>query len=164
MGKMESFLEAPVPFVVGTIRNPKNMTIPKDVVVLNVPKGLLQHSEVFAPLPRYENLERKCSTFVQELLSSFGNEVPYKTTKLQNQLVDSICTVFETHFDSLFANFHNYTICNKSDPSTPISIFMKDSFLDDIEEDELPFIEPFISSQAFFEYSDQRLRMRDSQN
>lgn len=49
-----------------------------------------------------------------------------------------------------------------SDPLTPISVFMKDSFLEDIEEDELPFIEPFINSQAFFEYSDVRLRTRDS--
>ena len=99
---------------------------------------------------------------MSELLSSFGEELPYKTTKVQRQLVDSICTVFETHFDSLFANFHNYTICNMSDPLTPISIFMKDSFLDDIEEEELPFIEPFIASQAFFEYSDHRLRKRDN--
>ena len=98
---------------------------------------------------------------MQELSDSFGGQPPYSTTTVQRQLVDSICTVFETHFDSLFANFHNYTICNMSDPLTPISVFMKDSFLDDIDESELPFIEPFIESQAFFEYSDQRLRRRD---
>ena len=50
-----------------------------------------------------------------------------------------------------------------SDPLTPISIFMKESFLDDIEDEDLPFVEPFISSQAFFEYSDIRLRKRDGE-
>lgn len=107
--------------------------------------------------------ERKCFGFINELKSSFATELPYKTSKVQRQLVDSICTVFETHFDSLFADFHNYTICNMSDPLTPISIFMKESFLDDIEDEDLPFVEPFISSQAFFEYSDIRLRKRDGE-
>lgn len=77
-------------------------------------------------------------------------------------LVDSISTVFENHLVSLFANFHNYTICNKTDPERPITVFMKESFLSDIEDDStLEFIEPFLETQTFFHYSDTCLRKRD---
>lgn len=160
--KMESFLEAPVPFVVGAVSLPTD--IPDDVVVVDVTQDEVRSPEVIADLPNLDDLRRKTSSLVEDLENSFGGEIPYETTVVQRQLINSICTMFVTHFDSVFASFHNYTICNMSDPLTPISVFMKDSFLDDIEESELPFIEPFISSQAFFEFSDNRLRLRDSDN
>lgn len=158
--KMDNFLEAPVPFVVGTINLPEN--IPDDVIIVNAIEDNVLSHEPIVDLPKLDELERKCLGFVNELKESFGGELPFTTTKLQRQLVDSICTVFETHFDSLFANFHNYTICDMSDPLTRVSVFMKDSFLDDIEPEEIPFLEPFIETQAFFEYSDHRLRRRDN--
>jgi hypothetical protein len=48
-----------------------------------------------------------------------------------------------------------------NDPTKPISVFIKESFLEDIPESECAFIEPFLSTQMFFQYSDKRLRKRD---
>jgi len=38
---------------------------------------------------------------------------------------------------------------------------MKDSFLADIPTQAREFIDPFLSTQMFFHYSDKRLRKRD---
>ena len=38
---------------------------------------------------------------------------------------------------------------------------MKESFLDDIPAQAREFIDPFLSTQMFFQYSDKKLRKRD---
>ena len=53
---MENFLEAPVPFVVGTIKNPYETQIPDDIFILHAPKDLLISSEPIASLPNWEEL------------------------------------------------------------------------------------------------------------
>ena len=70
---MESFLEAPVPFVVGTTRDPKQMEIPSDVVVLDATKDELVSSEPIAPLPKWDELYPfiLCSFLSVILLFSF---------------------------------------------------------------------------------------------
>ena len=93
-------------------------------------------------------------------LSKGGRETtPYHTTRDQVYLIESISTIMENYFSSLFANFHNYTIRDLTDPANPISVFIKESFLCDTHDTS--FFAPFLSSQIFFHYSDKRLRKRD---
>lgn len=54
--KMENFLEAPVPFVVGTIRKPESIEIPDDVLVLSAPTDTLISNEPLPPLPQFDEL------------------------------------------------------------------------------------------------------------
>lgn len=77
------------------------------------------------------------------------------------EVIYNISTVFETHLGAIFANFENYTICNMSDPSRPISVFIKESFVEDIPETLCDFIVPFLETQIFFQFSDRKLRKRD---
>jgi len=106
--------------------------------------------------------KKKLDVYIKKLNGTFKKDIPYRTTKEQLALVENISTTFENYFSSLFANFHNYTICNKTDPENPITVFMKESFLDDIEDEAaLAFIEPFLGTQTFFQYSDKHLRKRD---
>lgn len=62
----------------------------------------------------------------------------------------------------MFANFNNYTICNTTDPEKPITVFMDDSFLEDIENDDSrEYIALFFKTQTFANYRDKCLRKKD---
>jgi len=62
----------------------------------------------------------------------------------------------------LFDGFRNYCIRDLTQRNKPITIFMKDSFLESIPKPDLPFYNAFLSTQMFFDYQDKRLRREDS--
>lgn len=105
--------------------------------------------------------KQQCFGHLKRMSDTFGPEPPYKTSREQLGSVDTLCFTFRKYFKSLFVNFDDYTICNKSDPLNPITVFMKESFLADVDPASLPFLEAFVNTQAFFTYSDKRLRKRD---
>jgi hypothetical protein len=73
--KMESFLEAPVPFVVGTVRLPDH--IPDDVVILDVLEDEVRSAEVIADLPQLEELYPSKSLWpIPPSLSPFSSPFP----------------------------------------------------------------------------------------
>lgn len=161
--KINNLLDAPVPFVAGCVSLPSE--VPSDVVILDISKNQILTNNPLPVFPKMPELKKKCGTYLRELEESFKSEVPYRTSKEQLTLVQSISTMFETHLESLFSNFNNYTICNMNDPTTPISAFMKESFLEDLtEENEVSFYEPFFATQLFMQYSDKRLRKQDLKN
>jgi len=157
-------LEAPVPYVIG-ITNNSNFTVPDDVVVFDVQKDSYKSSTPIPIIPGYRALKKQCTKYLKDLNNTFKMEngsPPYNTTKKQLSIVENISTTFENHFGSWFAHFDNYTICNKTNPEQPITVFMKESFLADIEDNAtLDFIEPFLETQTFFHYSDKCLRKKD---
>jgi hypothetical protein len=105
--------------------------------------------------------EKKCAPLLKTLKDTF-TETPYYTTAEQLACVQSLSTEFEIHLNSLFDNFHNYTICNLTDPSTPVTVFLNESFLEDIPDTHArEFIEPFLSGQIFFHYQEKRLLKKD---
>jgi len=69
--KMESFLEAPVPFVVGTVSLPSR--IPDDIVVLDVTKDEVRSPEVIADLPNLDDLYPFLPSSLSPSLSSCGS-------------------------------------------------------------------------------------------
>jgi len=155
--KMHNFLDAPVPFVVGLTELPAVM--PDDIIVVNVDKNKVIAKAPIPRLPGYKDLVKRCTVYHEQLKKTFGKTPPFQTTKEQMSLVDSLSTVFETFFTKMFTNFHNYTMRNLTDPSKPISVFMKDAFLFDHPHES--FLTPFVETQVFFDYQDKRLRKRD---
>ena len=161
--KLPSLLEAPVPYIIGVTFLPSSEHIPDDAILLDVRKDSIKSTMPVPLLPNSKELKKKCSSDIKQLNHSFKKGIPFKTTKEQLSHVESISTIFETHLISFFANYHNYTICNRTDPAQPITVFMKDSFLVDIPADAREFIDEFLDTQMFFQYSDKRLRKRDKQ-
>jgi len=156
---MSSMLEAPVPFLIGLTSLPSDLA--NDVLVLDVQNKKFISPDPVPLFPRANTLQMKCEGYLNKLRQSFKSEIPFHTSKEQLSLVENISLAFEDHFTSLFAHFHNYTICNMNDPTTPITVFIKESFLEDMPASDCAFIEPFLSTQMFFQYSDKRLRKRD---
>jgi hypothetical protein len=96
------------------------------------------------------------------LVKSYGKSLPYRTSKEQMSIVEQISSVFESAFAMLFANFHECTIRDLTDPENPITVFMKESFLAELTDTD--FTKPFLESQIFFDYSDKKLRKRDDKH
>jgi len=101
---------------------------------------------------------------LKPLLSSFNSEIPFQTTEDQLSWVQQIGVALEIHLSSLFDNFKSYTIRSMTNPNNPVAVFMTESFLEDIEDPSiLQFIEPFLSSQIFTQYSEYKLMKQDQE-
>ena len=54
------------------------------------------------------------------------------------------------------------TCLNRTDSEKPITVFLKDSFLNDQPRVSRPFLIRFLETRIFFQYCDQRLRQIDA--
>lgn len=165
-----TIFSAPVPFLVGVDMVPPKGEIPPDVVVVDV-----ERDRVFnlgpngAPqLPRWKELEIKIRPLYKELLRElpidprtppyqFANDVVF-------HLVEEMCTLLKSHFLSLFNDFHKHCIKDLTDNNKPITVFVKDSFLDQTPKQDRPFFQQFLQTQMFFAHSDSRLRAADAKS
>jgi len=152
-------IEAIPPFIMGIDTLPEE--IPPEIVIIDVLKNRVISNDPIPIIPHCAALEKKCTPILQTLRDTF-TEIPYYTSAEQLACVQSISTEFEIHLSSLFDNFDNYTICSMTDPTKPITVFMNESFLEDIPDPKVrEFIEPFLLSQIFFHYQEKRLLKRD---
>lgn len=165
-----TMISAPVPFLVGVDSLPPKSEIPNDVVIVDVerdrvlnlgPGGALQ-------IPRFKELEIKIKPLYKELLRElpidprmpsygFASDVIY-------HLVEEICTTMKAHLLSLFADFHKHCIKDLTDNNQPITVFIKESFLDRTPKADRAFFQAFLQTQMFFAHSDARLRKADEKN
>ncbi len=91
-----------------------------------------------------------------------GSRVPYTVAEEQRSNCEAVAMLLQTHFSSLFANFRTYSLCDRTDMEKPITVFLKDSFLNDQPRSAKPFMTRFLETQLFFQYCDQRLRQIDA--
>eukprot|EP01100_Stratorugosa_tubuloviscum_P007116 TRINITY_DN2992_c1_g2_i1.p1 TRINITY_DN2992_c1_g2~~TRINITY_DN2992_c1_g2_i1.p1 ORF type:complete len:711 (+),score=304.94 TRINITY_DN2992_c1_g2_i1:79-2211(+) len=159
--KMFSFLEAPVPFIVGTTKLPE--LCPPDVIVINVSKKKIESSQLIPLLPNITELKKKIEPYIKELdrTKEPNLERPYVTTEEQYTLLRGISTNFQIFFSNLFANFYEHTLRDCTDSNNPITVFLKESFLAAQSNDDIKFMKPFCETQMFLQFSDQCLRTRD---
>lgn len=165
-----TMISAPVPFLVGVASLPPKSEIPNDVVVVDVerdrvmnlgPGGALQ-------IPRWKELDIKIKPLYKELMQklpmdsrtpsyAFASDMVY-------HLVEEICTLVKAHLLSLFTDFHKHCIKDLTDNNKPITVFLKESFLDQTPKADRPFFQAFLQTQMFFAHSDARLRKADEKS
>jgi len=75
--------------------------------------------------------------------------------------VKRISALFEKYLSSLFQEFPKHCIRDLTQKDTPITIFMKDSFLEGVPQKDRPWFKKFLETQIFSQYCDQRLRSAD---
>jgi hypothetical protein len=165
-----TMISAPVPFLVGVTTLPPKSEIPNDVVVVDVERDrVLNLGPGGAPqIPRFKELEIKIKPLYKELMRelpldprtpmyAFASDVVF-------HLVEEICTTMKAHLLSLFTDFHKHCIKDLTDNNKPITVFLKESFLDQTPKVDRPFFQAFLQSQMFFAFSDARLRKADEKN
>jgi len=168
---MHGLLEAPVPFIIGLtnvdqkIRN-NQILVPGDVIVVNLERKSIHSNQVVPGLPSswardYESAFRVHYYNLQETFEK--HHIPYVTTSIMARLSKRISALFEKYFDSMFADFKSYCIRDMSDRVNPISVFLKQNFLDSIPSIDRPWFSMFLETQMFSQYCDKRLRKIDEQ-
>eukprot|EP01104_Vermistella_antarctica_P008294 TRINITY_DN2070_c0_g2_i1.p1 TRINITY_DN2070_c0_g2~~TRINITY_DN2070_c0_g2_i1.p1 ORF type:complete len:1127 (+),score=295.60 TRINITY_DN2070_c0_g2_i1:341-3721(+) len=171
---LSAFLSAPVPFLVGVTTPPVNEDdCPSDVIRILVDTNQVVCEEDVPELPSLSDLKRKLAPYLRELKKTLpqrsasncpADKLPYDTTKEQLNYVQGVSTVFESYFSNLFSSFNAHTIRDMTDPDRPITVFLKDSFVLEAEQQRSggsEFLSQFLDTQMFFHYSDEKLRKRD---
>jgi len=159
--KLFSLIDAPVPFIIGFTQKPTS--VPDDVIVYDLEDKSLKTPEILPEIPRFREFELEFLKYYNQLKSTFEvNKTPYVTTSKQLRLAKHISGLFEKYLSSLFDGFRNYCIRDLTQRNKPITVFMKDSFLESIPKADLPFYTAFLQTQMFFDYQDKRLRVEDA--
>jgi len=159
--KLNSLVDAPVPFIIGFTSKPPN--IPPDVIVFDLEEKTLKITEILPDLPKFREFEVEFLKYYNQLIRTYDpKKTPYATTSKQLRLAKHISGLFEKYLSSLFDGFRNYCIRDLTQRNNPITIFMKDQFLESIPKVDHSFYNNFLQTQMFFDYQDKRLRREDS--
>mmetsp|Transcript_7226 Transcript_7226/g.10025 ORF Transcript_7226/g.10025 Transcript_7226/m.10025 type:complete len:665 (+) Transcript_7226:51-2045(+) len=177
--KLASLLEAPVPFVAGATKLPRGFEVPYDVIIVNLQDRTIISKETVPPLPSFSQFEPEFKTLYNELIGTFSSEdspkgrtglvlptftpnssnpnYPYVTTSKQLRLAIKISKLFERYLSSLFAAFQTFCIRDMTDKEHPITIFMKESFLESIPRQDHAWHNLFVETQMFFNWQSAKL-------
>ncbi|KAK8654169.1 hypothetical protein V6N13_128142 [Hibiscus sabdariffa] len=167
--RMLDFLDAPVPFVVGVQDKPADMKMrTSNLVQVNLAKK--QVKTCYTPqLPRRKELVSELGPIHSRLYfeGSIAKKHPtYRCNEAQAEAATQFLTVMREYLESLCANLRSHTITNVQSNDDrvgtylvllPVSILLKDSFIDSFPADDRPFIKMFVDTQLFTVLSDSRL-------
>jgi len=158
--KMHSLLEAPVPFVVGVVQQPE--TWPSDVILLNLDDKLLYQASPLPDFPKFKGFENEFPALYSELKKTWvKDEKPYVPTSKQLRLSKKISSLFAKSLSYMFSTFREHCITDMSQKNTPITVFIKESFLESIPREDQNWFATLLETQTFFHNIDNRLRKID---
>eukprot|EP01114_Cavostelium_apophysatum_P009262 TRINITY_DN22364_c0_g1_i1.p1 TRINITY_DN22364_c0_g1~~TRINITY_DN22364_c0_g1_i1.p1 ORF type:complete len:611 (+),score=139.01 TRINITY_DN22364_c0_g1_i1:93-1925(+) len=165
---LTSLLDAPLPFILGLPRLPPKL--PDDVIIVELDSGAsvvtMNEAEVgeIPPIPKRKELESEFMKIHGELMKTYTKgQIPYKTTSKQLRLSKQIVSCCEKHLSSLFSTFPYFCIRDLTESSTPITIFIKDAFLNHASvKGDINWFTPFLDTQMFFQFQDEKLRKADA--
>eukprot|EP01113_Clastostelium_recurvatum_P009386 TRINITY_DN14519_c0_g1_i2.p1 TRINITY_DN14519_c0_g1~~TRINITY_DN14519_c0_g1_i2.p1 ORF type:complete len:609 (-),score=165.40 TRINITY_DN14519_c0_g1_i2:42-1868(-) len=163
-----TMLESPVPFLIGVTTLPPKGEIPPDVIIVDVKEDRVYCKEGLPRLaiPRHKELESKFRPLHIDLIRELSPDVrpiPYVTSPAVLQMVEGLAGVIQTHLTAIFADFHKHCIRDLTDSSSPITVFIKESFLAQTPKQDQPWLKEFFQTQTFFAFSDKKLRSSDEQ-
>jgi hypothetical protein len=113
---------------------------------------------------RSSQIDAPLKKLAKSFTTNHHNGIPYDPTAEEHEQVSIVCSMFQTHISNLFQNFRNHCITDVSDPTNPVSVFIKENFIlieyEDSKEDQ-EFMRMFLETQLFFDFSDKQLRTKD---
>ncbi len=89
------------------------------------------------------------------------DEIPYVPTSKQLRLSKKISSLFAKALSNMFSSFREHCITDMSQKNTPITVFIKESFLESVPREDLNWYATLLETQTFFHYMDNRLRKMD---
>jgi hypothetical protein len=155
---LESFLEAPCPFLIGMLKRPSE--IPSDVVVVQIQDGSLTVKEPIPSLRCLFTMRKKLEPLYKDLERTY-RESNYWPTDEQKPILAEMRALLQDTIDESFKSFNQHTIRDLTNPAKPITVFLKDSFLCSLPTRDSEFFTVFLGTQIFFQYCDQKVRSRD---
>lgn len=163
--RLHSFLEAPVPFLVGVVELPARDQLPAEVILLNLDADtFLQGGDSLPALPEEEELDQQLRSVEKQFkkISSARLKPSAALSVEQSQLLARMGRVLQDHFVSCLGDYRRHCIRDMTDKAKPITVFLKDSFLAEASDEDRPFYTAFFDTQTWFHYSDRLLRSADA--
>lgn len=159
--------EAPVPFIAG-LANPKLIKAAREanpeliIVDLTARKIHCPDDVVVPPIPNSKNLSHAIDQYVVPLKKSFDKYLPpYKATKTQKDLVTELLRLLEQYITPYFEAFRRHCVTSLTDN---VTVFLKETWLlEETDPVSLEFFQPFLETQIFSHWCDQKLTEIDQQ-
>lgn len=164
-----AYLEAPVPLLVGLTRQPRTSSTDRFFVV-NVHTGEVQCTKPLPSIPNSKELIPKLEGMLRS--SRLAGSAPATGIKHVSpawfsgeeniRQIDSFSNILKEHFLKIFESFESYCITEVG-KSSSVSVFMRESFVENASPEDKTFLNEFIQTQIFINYEDTRLRLLDIQ-
>lgn len=161
-----AYLEAPVPLLVGLTRQPRTQSTERFFVV-NVHTGEVQCTKPLPNLPNSKELVPKLEEMLKK--SNLSNGAMYGLKGISEswfsgeeniRKIETFSNILEAHFLKIFEPFESYCITEVG-KSPSVSVFMRESFVENAQPEDKAFLDEFIQTQTFINYEDARLRLLD---
>ncbi|XP_022991951.1 uncharacterized protein LOC111488447 isoform X1 [Cucurbita maxima] len=159
-GKMFDLLDAPVPFIVGTLNRPTDVKMKtSNLVIVDVLKDQVKTCTL-PTLPRHRELVSELGPVHAKLAnkSSIAKKHPvYRCNESQTAYAAQFLKVMRQYMESLCSNLRSHTITSVQSNNDRVSLLLKDSFIDSFSSKDRPFIKLLVDTQLFSVLSDSRL-------
>lgn len=159
-GRMYDLLDAPVPFIVGTLNRPTDVKMKtSNLVVVDVLKDQVKTCSL-PTLPRHRQLASELGPVHAKLAnkSSIAKKHPvYRCNESQTECAAQFLNVMRKYMESLCSNLRSHTITSVQSNNDRVSLLLKDSFIDSFSSKDRPFVKLLVDTQLFSVLSDSRL-------
>ncbi|TYK24604.1 DENN domain-containing protein [Cucumis melo var. makuwa] len=159
-GRMYDLLDAPVPFIVGTLNRPTDVKMKtSNLVVVDILKDQVKTCSL-PTLPRYRELASKLGPVHAKLAnkSSIAKKHPvYWCNESQTECAARFLNVMRQYMESLCSNLRSHTITSVQSNNDRVSLLLKDSFIDSFSSKDRPFVKLLVDTQLFSVLTDSRL-------
>eukprot|EP00298_Acanthocystis_sp_HF-20_P023928 c33840_g1_i1.p1 GENE.c33840_g1_i1~~c33840_g1_i1.p1 ORF type:complete len:373 (+),score=90.14 c33840_g1_i1:1-1119(+) len=157
---LNSFLEAPIPFIVGTLAVPYSLKSRDDVTIINIDKNTIQFSKAPYPrLPQFDYLKTHLSPLASKLMASYNQfSFLHVTSNIQDAIAKDILTLLHGYLNWLTFPLKTCSITdlNKHD-NNPNTILLKVAYVNSFTEHDRNFILQMIETQLFSTRAEQIL-------
>lgn len=159
--------EAPVPFIAG-LANPKLTRTAKEanpeiiIVDLTARRLYIPPESAVPPLPNIRSLSHAIDPYVVQLRKTFDKHTPpYKAVKSQRDFVTEMLRLLEQYITPYFEAFRRHCVTSLTDN---VTIFVKETYLiEETDATSIDFFQPFLETQVFSYWCDQKLKEIDRQ-
>ncbi|KAG6426964.1 hypothetical protein SASPL_111203 [Salvia splendens] len=157
--RMVDFLDAPVPFIVGTQHKLTDLKRRSpNLVHINLMNDHVTSCSL-PKLPRHQWLVSELRP-IHSKLSCEDADAPrhpvYKCDAVQSRFAIKFVTVLRKYLESICSDLRLHTITNVQS-NQKVAILIKDSYIDSFPIKDQPFIKLFVETQQFSVLSDYRL-------
>eukprot|EP00301_Raphidiophrys_heterophryoidea_P015138 c23663_g1_i1.p1 GENE.c23663_g1_i1~~c23663_g1_i1.p1 ORF type:complete len:945 (+),score=259.80 c23663_g1_i1:3-2837(+) len=157
--RMLSFLEAPVPFLMGMPVSALPSELSDDLVVVYVDDNKVRMPRTHLPtLPRIDTLHGQLKGLVKILESAYNDSTPlHITNNIQDTTANVVISRINTFLVGLTDNLKACSITDVDPAKQQAALVLKSAFLGMVPESERPFMTAFLETQMFAVRADEIL-------
>ncbi|DBA67663.1 TPA: hypothetical protein ACH3X2_001256 [Trebouxia sp. C0005] len=157
-----SFLEAPVPFVIGVqYKTSEVRSKCSGLMRVNIYKDQIKTSGPMPPLPNdkalYASLRPAYNVLKAAGQERRGGTPMYAISEEQKKAADTMLQALQDYLSSICSELQSYTITDVQTPDR-VAVLLKDSYIESFQPRDRAFVRQFTETQMFSVYCDSVIR------